>query len=652
MKTVATSLIALSTFGLVADEFDRWTWRVPSPPSILFRDVVFAQDQFVAVGFEGAIITSTNGADWFLEETVTTNILQRIMYGERYVAMGNYGTVVASQDGHDWRLGNYINHHLLFAVAYGNDTYVALDASGALAHSTDALAWIPVTPPAPGGGTGMVFGNGLFVAVGIEGMIITSGDGRDWVERESGTTGSINGIAYGEGRFVAVGNEDSSAGTTGSGFILTSADGITWFLQTVDEPLRDVTYADGQFVILAGDLGPSSTLTSDDGLYFNGGPPPGENGLGYDLDGVACGNGVCVAVGNGVFLSEDGLNWTLINKGPGGTIYSFVQKNQTVVGVGASGVIITTTNGVAWADRQVREDATWLDLCAGDQGFVAVGTFAALATSPDGYTWTSHENVIDGHFHAIAYGAGHYVAVAWESSGNRYGYFVTSADGMNWEQRRPFANRYFNGSIAYGAGRFVVFGTNGEFFHSSNGLNWLSSNTGFNQTVPFVQFVNDRFMAFNSYAMIQSVDGLSWSYHYVDLPGMSSITYGNGVYLATWGARPALWSSPDGLAWQPEIIGASELHSSIYAYDSFYVGRVVLQSESSLIPTLERVFRENGQLSAEVFGRIGRDYQLQSSTNLTDWVHEQDYTQSARQHPLTLPTGPDQRFYRVQLKEP
>ena len=78
----------------------------------------------------------------------------------------------------------------------------------------------------------------------------------------------------------------------------------------------------------------------------------------------------------------------------------------------------------------------------------------------------------------------------------------------------------------------------------------------------------------------------------------------------------------------------------------------MVQSQSSLIPNLERVFREIGQLNAEVFGRIGRDYELQSSTNLTDWAFEQDYTQSARQHPLTLPTGPAQRFYRVKLKEP
>jgi hypothetical protein len=77
----------------------------------------------------------------------------------------------------------------------------------------------------------------------------------------------------------------------------------------------------------------------------------------------------------------------------------------------------------------------------------------------------------------------------------------------------------------------------------------------------------------------------------------------------------------------------------------------VLQSQTSLIPSLERVFRDNGQLNADVFGRIGRDYELESSTDLTTWGHELDYQQTQRIQPLTLPTGPDQRFYRVKLKE-
>jgi hypothetical protein len=78
---------------------------------------------------------------------------------------------------------------------------------------------------------------------------------------------------------------------------------------------------------------------------------------------------------------------------------------------------------------------------------------------------------------------------------------------------------------------------------------------------------------------------------------------------------------------------------------------MILQSASASVPEFVSITPGGGALHFELFGEIGRDYELQSSSDLMDWDHEQDYTQSARQHPLTLPTGPDQRFYRVKLKE-
>jgi hypothetical protein len=651
MKTITTLLLlALTAVSLTADEFSRWTWRVPSPPSIVFRHVVFAEGQFVAVGFEGAVITSTNGTNWFLEESVTTNVLHRIMHGERYVASGNYGTVIASTNGKHWHLGNYVNHHLLLAVAYGNETYLALDASGTFARSPDALAWTLVEPPASGGGADMIYGGGWFVAVGIAGMILTSTNGLDWVERESGTTGSIHSIAYGDGRFVAVGNEGGGAGT---GFILTSFDAITWFLQSVDTYLKDVTFADGRFVIVGGGIGsPGNSLSSSDGLYF--GEAEGGNGLTGPVHGVACGNGVCVAVGDGVFTSDDGgLTWSNVNSGTLETMYAFAERNGTVVGVGTKGTIITTTNGVDWIDQQFREEVLWLEVCAGDYGFAAVGTKAGLATSTDGYVWTEHEGVTTGNLRAIAYGGGRYVAVATSVPSPAYGYFVISDGGMNWEERRPFANRYINSSIAYGAGRFVAAGYDGQYFTSTDGFVWDQRSFGVPEQVVPIYYLNEQFIAFGLNKMLTSTDGLDWTVHPTEFSHPYRVAYGNGVYLGVRSTAPdVLFSFTDATNWKPEKIGRSGLYSAIYAYDSFLVGGTVIQSQSSLIPNLERVFREGGALNAEVFGRIGRNYELQSSGNLTDWDHEQDYTQSARHHPLTLPTGPDQRFYRVKLKEP
>jgi hypothetical protein len=643
----AILLLALAALPLAADEFSRWTWRVPSPPSILFRKVIFAEDQFVAVGDVGAIMTSTNGTRWFVEESPATNRLQNIIFSGQYVASGDGGTVVVSPEARNWQLASFPGNNSIAALDHGNGIYVALDHQGNFFHSPNALAWSPVSTAARTGGTDMVFGGSLFVAVGPLGMILTSTNGLDWVERESGTTGALFSVAYGDERYVAVGAEPG-----GTGLILTSTDAMQWQLQLVDQSLEDVTFGDGGFVIVGGNFGGDGvSLTSGDGLYFESAPEG--NGLNSRVHGVACGNGVCVAVGVGVYVSEDGgLTWTNVNTGPLEPMYSFARLKDTVVGVGANGTILTTTNGVDWADQQVRPDATWLGLAAGERGFVAVGNKAALAFSPDGHSWTSLEGIIAGHFRRVAYGGGVYVAVAGDSPSPAYGFFLTSTNGLDWEERRPFGQTYFNNSIAYGAGRFVAGGYDGRIYVSTDGTSWSPRQTGVNGSPYPVTFLGGHFLAFTSGGSLHSLDGLDWTFHPGETPSASLVAQGNGTYVAVSQAYPdALWSSPDGIHWRREKIGVRGLQSVIYAYDSFWVGGTVLQSQSSLVPEITQFGRSGGELNFHLFGRIGRDYELQSSPNLTDWEHEADYTQSARHHPLTLPTGPDQRFYRVKLKE-
>ncbi|MBI1175948.1 hypothetical protein GC207_00755 [bacterium] len=657
MRITITCLLGLMSL-CHADEFSRWTWRVPSPPAILWEKVAFADGQFIAVGDLGSIMTSTNGREWFLENTVTTNRLLNVFYGDRYVASGNRGTVVASPDAHEWRLASFPNDHTLLAMAYGNDVYAAFDVYGNFYHSTNALNWETVDPPAPTTGADMAFGGDQFVMVGAAGLIMTSTNGLDWVQRQSNTTGDFLSVAFGAGKFVAVGSEIDGDGNANS-FIETSFNGIDWFFQSLntDVLVKDLTYADGRFVIVGGDgySGGSISLNSSDGIYYNS--AAGDNGFGgSDVNGVACGNGVCVAVGQGVFNSTDGgLTWTNINSGPLATIYDFAQKDGTVVGVGDDGVILTTIDGRAWVNQVVGSSAGWRSLSVGSGVFVAAGLDGALASSPDGLGWTSYANVTAGNIWSVAYGAGRFVAVAWEATGTPYGFFVTSTNGTDWEVIKPLGNVGINASIAFGAGAFVVFANNGYYYYSQDGLTWTARNTGYGHYVLPVFYCNNEFLGVEpSVGVLTSSDGLSWVQHETDISGVRHVSHGNGIYLAV-GDLPGsgkMWSSADGLNWKTEKIGVTDLRSSIYAYDSFYVGGTVLQSETSLIPSLEQVTQGNGQLNATVFGRIGRDYELQSSTDLKTWQHESDYNQGQRIQPLALPTGPSQKFYRVKLKEP
>jgi photosystem II stability/assembly factor-like uncharacterized protein len=114
----------------------------------------------------------------------------------------------------------------------------------------------------------------------------------NWTKQTSGTKEDLHGVAYGGNLFVAVGK---------NGAILISPDGVNWQGGTSKRPksLHAVTYSEDHSAFVA--VGQDGTvLASSDGisweeLYSEGGEM---------LYGVACGEGRCVAVGDGIILTS------------------------------------------------------------------------------------------------------------------------------------------------------------------------------------------------------------------------------------------------------------------------------------------------------------------------------------------------------------
>ncbi|MDX1983481.1 MAG: hypothetical protein SFV51_24630, partial [Bryobacteraceae bacterium] len=132
----------------------------------------------------------------------------------------------------------------------------------------------------------------------------------------------------------------------------------------------------------------------------------------------------------------------------------------------------------------------------------------------------------------------------------------------------------------------------------------------------------------------------------------------NGLYVAASrtssnGAMPnGIDISFDGVHWQWRPVMSREFTSTIYFKDSFYVSGFILKSASSLVPQFERKVFLPDVVLFDLFGKVGRDYELQSSGDLVNWALEEEYHQASRIHTVTRPAAPDQRFYRVKLKEP
>ena len=81
-----------------------WDTQI-SNSSVNLRDVVFnGRDQIVVVGFNGTILTSSDGVNWVLQDSGTSEDIWGVEYDPAglYVAVGTSGTILTSDNGIDW----------------------------------------------------------------------------------------------------------------------------------------------------------------------------------------------------------------------------------------------------------------------------------------------------------------------------------------------------------------------------------------------------------------------------------------------------------------------------------------------------------------------------------------------------------------------
>jgi hypothetical protein len=153
--------------------------------------------------------------------------LSAVLFNGNFVAMGTDGSILTSTDGVTWTVATTgVQATGLNSLAFGSGIYVAVGNGGEIFRSTDLINW----PPAVNnGGTtsdlyNVSFLNGTFIATGALGTLLTSSDGNSWVPLASNTTNPLRAAAFGlttqsVARYVVVGD---------AGTILTSTDGLQW----------------------------------------------------------------------------------------------------------------------------------------------------------------------------------------------------------------------------------------------------------------------------------------------------------------------------------------------------------------------------------------------------------------------------------------
>jgi len=581
-----------------------WHWRNPYPTAADLRRVVYGNGQFVALGDDNTLFSSTNALDWRPNGISTGLVPSSFAFGEgQFIGVSSTydeqtGSsahyLLLSSDGSSWRTNLITTNGSVTAVAAGNGLYVAIGSQWEAPYnkislvSHDGAHWQTHGQGENTYWRNLTFANGWFVATAnwydadigrARSFVYRSADGIQWSQIELGTNSYswITETTFGNGLFL-VGLETFDAYISRTSFF-TSPDAATW--SEIDSVTNfshsELTFGNGAFVVVGYlDNFAATALVSTDAVHWV------EQDLGNQLlaNDVTFGQGRFVIVGQSgeVLTSPDGAQW--LSPGPSLThesLRSVTRCNDLLVAVGANGAVLVSSDGSHWTNMPAPPlpFGDWVSGITYGQGqFVAISFSGAILRSTDAAHWTRQESGIA--LYGIAYAEGVFVAVgSGYTTNGYYGAVLTSSDAVTWTERieRPYQS--FN-SVTYGNGRFVVVGSS-----------------------PFAGFGGGPDVDPNAPIVFFSSDGVNWN---PGFPGpfegyvnLNAVAYGNGAFVAVGGGfcyrfcrQRYVWTSVDGEHWTVRIRGefAPVLRGIAYAHGAF----VAVGDEGTILSSAYGIF--------------------------------------------------------------
>jgi hypothetical protein len=327
-KTGIYSTASDAGFGVIWNgQVSEWTKRLSNVP-YGFWDVVWEGTVFVAVGDDGAILTSSDGVDWTARESGTEATLRAVAaYGPDILAVGDEIVLLSTDHGETWITKNEPVGITLSTVTMNSSQFlvggwgsVFLESSIMISEDRgDTWQVIYSMPVDFTLITDSIYRDDLFVVTASSpfsadgGRIFVSTDGAIWNEIFRDLDFGLEAVVYAGSQFIVAGR---------GGTVISSIDGLNW--TKAQTPVEGVDYLsatwDGSKVVLAGgypcwtfhycsppqfDL-PVGIASTDGGVSWEAFNIDGQ----YESRGLAFGNGRFVSVGQTAPTSGEGAIYT------------------------------------------------------------------------------------------------------------------------------------------------------------------------------------------------------------------------------------------------------------------------------------------------------------------------------------------------------
>jgi hypothetical protein len=487
--------------------------------------------------------SSSNSIQWYSasSQTVSSN-LNDVVVNDRqmYVAVGDEGTILSSSDARTWRPANYAGRENLTTVVTNGRAFVAVGEK-TMMSSTDGINW----------------SNGKWSKDYTLGELISPVYKKeedknytiDWKTKLPFSSLRFSGVIWDGERFVALGywsatagklkknsKEKSSKAWLSGSFAITSADGRTWKLQSIDSQVGKLVFTGKQYVAMSFNRVYISTDLAEWKEYV---PEAFKLRTAFTIKDLMYRNGMYIAVywdpgisaqTGVIYTSRDGVNWKENTSGFKNRVLNTIlwDGEQYWIG-GAHGLLLRSDNVTDWEHWKDAVNNPWDDVDFAGQDaainkmiydgkrYVLVGNRGTIIIS---------EKLMDAEIvrqrtatdlRYIDYDGNRFVA------GGRMGSIVESRNGYDWQPADldGFTSSYFHWTgIAVGDGIGIALGRvqdglyaeNEEYFYSPRPGVWERKKFPLQVRTPDgVEFRDGKFYVYDEGGYITSADGINWS---------------------------------------------------------------------------------------------------------------------------------------------
>ncbi len=586
------------------------------------RIIITGANGTIAYSDDGVNFTncSVNTANWLVSVAAASNLL---------VAVGDNGALYTSTNGASWQLQSpppNLGPYWLLSVAYGNGVFVTTGEQGYIATSRDGISWTSQSILTTYGqlehvawvnttGSTTNFPYTGFWTVSDAGYAFYStNNGVAW-KRFSGnnSTNVLYTLAANTPTGLLAGNDDVRLGLVVSNLLV-------WPRQT------------------GGSLTAAPPWT-----YF---AAVSDTNSGYELAGY---DGMLVES----FVTNGNYNWSEVYSVARDWLWQVTLASGLYVAVGDNARIMTSANGADWTVEALDftnsvSPTNTVFFCVGGTPnlLVAAGTQGSLAVSPnlqvpvvetntDGTLFTNYVGSLGTAWYSLRAPAGTTNDLAGITTfGNNFflvggnGTLLNSPDGTNWGKLASGTTNYLSGIATATNGLLVLTGNGGTILTSPDGTNWTRRSSGTTDWLYRLRCVGGQLLAVGENGtLLSSPNGTSWTKLASGVTNWlnDAIMVSHTCYVL--GNQGVVLSSTNLVNWTnigtittKSLEGAATQNGQLVMVG--FEGSIL---RSQVVPVTTPVnFTEYSQAAGynvfSVAGTVDQQFTVDSSTNLVNWV--------------------------------